>query len=86
MNRRELLQRLTGSVAAAIGAPVIAEVLDAPADPRRALIVLRPTGKRLSMEQCVRLREHWMSATAGTAFADVKTVVLDSVDVELRQL
>jgi hypothetical protein len=77
MNRREMFKRLTGSLAAAgVTAPIAVDALDAPCDPRNALVVISvdlliPNASKLSI--C----EAWERVTKDTNWEGVRAVVLD---------
>jgi hypothetical protein len=84
MNRRDLLSRFTGGLAAVVAAPAVT-ILDNAPDPKRTLVVIRASGRITA-----QVREHiacvWKQATKDTDWHDVKVVVVDeSVAIAVHQ-
>jgi hypothetical protein len=76
MNRRELLKRLAGGFAVAGIAPMDVQTHEAPCEPSRALVVLKPNGP-LSIEQQGRIRACWARAVADSPWQEARVIVLD---------
>lgn len=85
MNRRELLKRLAGGLGAGTAMPVV-NVLAAPENPKRAIVVLTAKGI-LPCRRQANLIACWREAVRGTDFEHVKTVVCDdNLTIEIKEI